>query len=65
MRNDYDGDLIFSTLKQHLYEEGNLDPQQIQTKLNAEKIGMDLSVIMNRIDEFKKSRAYQDYTPKN
>lgn len=65
MRNDYDGDLIFSTIKQHLYEEGDLDPVKIQTKLSSEKIGMDLGVVKGRIDEFKKSRAYQDYKPKN
>lgn len=65
MRNDYDGDIIFSTIKNHLYTVGNLDPEQIRTRLQTEKISMDLSVIENRIDEFKKSRAYQDYSSEN
>jgi hypothetical protein len=64
MKNDYDGDLIFSTIKNHLYANGNLDSKEIRAKLISEKISMDLGVIENRIDEFKKSRAYRDYTTK-
>ena len=65
MINEYDGDLIFSVIKQHLYTGGGLDPLKIQAALISEKISMDLSVVNNRIDEFKKSRAYKDYKSKN
>ena len=65
MINEYDGDLIFSVIKQHLYNGGELDPLKIQASLISEKISMELSVVNNRIDEFKKSRAYKDYKPKD
>ena len=65
MTNEYDGDLIFSVIKQHLYDGGDLDPLKIQSALISEKITVDLGVVNNRIDEFKKSRAYKDYKPKN
>lgn len=64
MINNYEGDLIFSVIRHHLYTQGNLNPLEIQAKLNSEKIGMELSVLENRIDEFKKSRAYREYNPK-
>ena len=65
MINEYDGDLIFSVIKYHFYTVGDLDPLKIQTALISEKITVDLSVVNNRIDEFKKSRAYKDYKSKN
>lgn len=65
MKNDFEGDLIFSVIKNHLFKEGDLDPLKIQNKLASENIGMDLGVIKIRIDEFKKSKIYSDYKPKN
>lgn len=64
INNNYEGDLIFTVIRQHFFTEGNLNPAEIQTKLSAEKIGMDLSVVQNRIDEFKKSRTYRDHNSK-
>ena len=61
MVNEYEGDMIYKIIWDHLITKGNLDPEQIQEKIQKEKITLELSLVVNRIDEFKKSKAYRDH----
>jgi len=61
MVNEYEGDMIYKIIWDHLINKGNLDPEQIQEKIQKEKITLELSLVVNRIDEFKKSKAYRDH----
>ena len=60
MVNEYEWDMIYKIIWDHLITKGNLDPEQIQEKIRKEKITLELSLVVNRIDEFKKSKAYRD-----
>ena len=61
MVNEYEWDMIYKIIWDHLITKGNLDPEQIQEKIRKEKITLELSLVVNRIDEFKKSKAYRDH----
>ena len=61
MVNEYEGDMIYKIIWDHLIITNNLDPEQIQQRVQREGIVLDLSLVVNRINEFKKSKAYRDY----
>ena len=60
MYENYEGDMIFKVITDHLNETGNLDPEQIKAKILKDRITISLSSLQTRIDEFKKTKAYKD-----
>jgi hypothetical protein len=60
MYENYEGDLIYKIIKNHFNQTGNLDPEGIRAKVLPEGIGISLTSVQSRIDEFKKTQAYKD-----
>ena len=65
MYENYEGDMIFKIMSDHLKENGNLDPEQIKAKILTDRITISLSSLQTRIDEFKKTKAYKDSAEDN
>jgi hypothetical protein len=65
MYENYEGDMIYKAISDHLNETGNLDPQGIKDKILVEGITISLTSIQSRIDEFKKTQAYKDFSKGN
>lgn len=65
MYENYEGDLIFKTISDHLTQTGNLNPDEIKASVLEEGITITLPSLQTRIDEFKKSQAYKDFTEGN
>lgn len=65
MYENYEGDMIYRIISNHLTETGNLDPEEIRAKVLVEGIGISLTSIQSRIDEFKRSKAYKDSSKGN
>lgn len=65
MYQNYEGDMIYKIIADHFTETGNLDPEEIRAKVLAEGIGIGLTSIQSRIDEFKRSKAYKDSSEGN
>lgn len=62
MHKNYEGDMIFRIISDHLIETGNLDPDSITKKIAENGITIGLSSLQSRIDEFKKVKAYKEGT---
>jgi hypothetical protein len=60
MYENYEGDLIYRIISNHFNQTGNLDPEEIKAKVLLEGIGISLTSVQSRIDEFKKTQAYKD-----
>lgn len=64
MRENYEGDMIFKIISDHLTQKENLNPSEIKAKVLEERITISSTSLQTRIDEFKKSQAYKDFTEK-
>jgi uncharacterized protein YjaG (DUF416 family) len=62
MYENYEGDLIFKIMSEHLSQEGNLNHSEIKAKVLEDRITISSTSLQTRIDEFKRSQAYKDLT---
>lgn len=65
MYQNYDDDMIYKIISNHFNETENLDSEEIRAKVLVEGIGISLTSIQSRIDEFKRSKAYKDSSKGN
>ena len=62
MYENNESDLIFNIISDHLAQEGNLNVDEIKTKVLEDRITISSTSLQTRIDEFKRSQAYKDLT---
>lgn len=65
MRENYEGDMIFKIILDHLNHDGNLNVEEIKAKVLEDRITISSTSLQTRIDEFKKSQAYKKFTSDN
>jgi len=65
MYENYEDDMIFKIILDHLTQEGNLNTEEIKDKVLEDRITISSTSLQTRIDEFKKSQAYKDFTEKD
>jgi hypothetical protein len=62
MHENYEGDMIFKIILDHLTQDGNLNTEEIKAKVLEDRITISSTSLQTRIDEFKKSQAYKDFS---
>ena len=62
MYENNESDLIFNIISDHLAQEGNLNVDEIKSKVLEDRIMISSTSLQTRIDEFKRSQAYKDLT---
>lgn len=62
MHETFEMDLVFKTILSHLTQEKNLNISLIKEKVLENGIIISLPALKKRIDEFKKSQAYKDFS---
>jgi hypothetical protein len=65
MRENYEGDMIFKIILDHLTHDGNLNVEEIKAKVLEDRIAISSTSLQTRIDEFKKSQAYKKFASDN
>ena len=65
MYENNEGDMVSKMISTHLAQKGNLSPAEIQSKALDENITISLPALKKRIDEFKKSQSYINFTKTN
>ena len=62
MNETFKTDMVSEIILAHLTQNGNLSPAGIQSKALEGNITISLPALKKRIDEFKKSQAYKDFS---
>jgi hypothetical protein len=62
MHETFEMDMVFKTILSHLTQEKNLNAPLIKEKVLENGIIISLPALKKRIDEFKKSQAYKDFS---
>jgi hypothetical protein len=65
MYKNYESDMIYIIILDHFNQTGNLDPDEIKSKVLTERITISLSSVKSRIDEFKRTQAYKNHSKDN
>ena len=62
MHETFEMDMVFKTILSHLNQEKNLNEDAIKDKVLENGIIISLPALKKRIDEFKKSQAYKNFS---